>query len=438
MGAPVSNQFAIDVSWLPQGQGPREFGLTAASLKVTVGEKLATRIEDEWSQSVQQSTRVSAYPLALWIASSWWRLRWESLPFRNAPDNAWRVAHEMPGAGHGYLWPLLRFESDGEEIGAICNPSNPLSDEPVRYLADFRETISASSFESTLDGFVYLVLSRLDAIGASGTHLRELWSEVMEERADPTAAQERRLEARLGFEPDEAPVALIDRLESLSGRAGQSAVDELAPVCAGPMHDAILNQIEQLAALPGVEARISLPDAISIRDSLATTPWEKGWTLARKARRLYGLNGQPVSDKQLSEILGINAGAFEQAAGNNTRPPLGLGIRNGNPDQLKLVFRKRNRPGLRFEAVRFLSEQLLAPPGETWLPATDSSTARQKVQRAFAAEFLCPIEGLREFLDGDFSPELIEEAGDFFRVSELAVKSVLANHCEIPADRITA
>ena len=260
----------------------------------------------------------------------------------------------------------------------------------------------------------------------------------MEERADSSMARDRRLEARLGFEPDEAPVALIDRLESLSGRAGQSAVDELAPVCAGPMHDAILNQIEQLAALPGVEARISLPDAISIRDSLATTPWEKGWTLARKARRLYGLNGQPVSDKQLSEILGINAGAFEQAAGNNTRPPLGLGIRNGNPDQLKLVFRKRNRPGLRFEAVRFLSEQLLAPPGETWLPATDSSTARQKVQRAFAAEFLCPIEGLREFLDDDFSPELIEEAGDLFGVSELAVKSVLANHCEIPADRVTA
>ena len=438
MGAPVSNQFAIDVSWLPPGQGPGEISLTAASLKVTVGGKVATRIEDEWSKSVQQSTRVSAYPLALWIASSWWRLRWESLPFRNVPDSAWRIAHEMPGAGHGYLWPLLRFESDGEEISAICNPSNPLSDEPVRYLADFRETIAASSFESTLDGFVNLVLSRLDAIGASGTHLHELWSEVMAERADPSTSRDRRLEARLGFEPDEAPVVLIDRLESLSGRAGQSAVDELAPVCAGPLHDAILNQIEQLAALPGVEAHISLPGALSIRDSLSTTPWEKGWTLARKARQHYGLNGQPISDKHLSDILGIPDGAFEQAAANNTRPPLGLGIRNGNPGQLKLVFRKRNRPGLRFEAARFLSEQLLAPPSEVWLPATDSSTARQKVQRAFAAEFLCPIEGLREFLDGDFSPELIEEAGDLFGVSELAVKSVLANHCEIPADRVTA
>ena len=159
----------------------------------------------------------------------------------------------------------------------------------------------------------------------------------MAERADPSTSRDRRLEARLGFKPDEAPVALIDRLESLSGRAGQSAVDELAPVCAGPLHDAILNQIEQLAALPGVEAHISLPSALSIRDSLSTTPWEKGWTLVRKARQLFGLNGQPISGKHLSEILGISVGAFEQAAVNNTRPSLGLGIRNGNRGQLKLV-----------------------------------------------------------------------------------------------------
>jgi hypothetical protein len=37
-------------------------------------------------------------------------------------------------------------------------------------------------------------------------------------------------------------------------------------------------------------------------------------------------------------------------------------------------------------------------------------------------------------LNGDFSPEAIEEAGEYFGVSDLAVKSVLANHREIPFD----
>lgn len=430
----MNSQFAIDVSWLPPGQGPKEVSLTAAALQVTIGGKVATRIDDDWSRSVQQHTRVSAYPLALWIASSWWRLRWEPLPFRNVPDNAWRVAHEMPGAGQGYLWPLLRFESDGEEISAICAPSDPLSDEPVRYLADFRESISAAAFERTLDGFIDLVLSRLDTVGASGTHLHELWREVLEERADPASFRSRRLEARLGFEPDDAPGALIDRLEALAGLAGQSAVDELAPVCAGPQHSAILTQIEQLASLPGVEARVSLPGTLCIHDIRSTTPWELGWTLAGMTRQICGLNGQPISDKQLSDLLGIPAGALTQPLAGAARLPLGLGIRNGKDDHLKLLFRKRNRPALRFEAARFLSEQILAPQGEAWLPVTDSSTARQKVQRAFAAEFLCPIDGLREFLNGAVSPESIEEAADHFSVSELAVKSVLANHHEVPAD----
>lgn len=340
----------------------------------------------------------------------------------------------MPGAGQGYLWPLLRFESDGEEISAICAPSNPLSDEPVRYLADFRESISAAAFERTLDGFIDLVLSRLDTVGASGTHLHKLWNAVLEERADPASFRSRRLEARLGFEPDDAPGALIDRLEALSGLVGQSAVDELAPICAGPQHAAILTQIEQLAALPGVEARVSLPGPLSIHDIRSTTPWELGWTLAGMTRQICGLNGQPIADKQLSDLLGIPAGALTQPLAGDARLPLGLGIRNGKDDHLKLLFRKRNRPALRFEAARFLSEQILAPQGEAWLPATDSSTARQKVQRAFAAELLCPIEGLREFLNGDVSPESIEEAADHFSVSELAVKSVLANHHEVPAD----
>src|SRR6266567_6974705 len=175
MGTPVTNEFSIDISWLPgSSRGPDELRQTAASLRVTMGDKVATRVEDAWSKSMQRSARVSAYPLALWIASSWWRLRWESLPFRTKPDTSWRMAHEMPGAGHGYLWPLVTFASDGEAIDATCRPSNPLSAEPVRYVADFHDAIEARAFERALDEFVGSVLARLDAVGLSGTELRLL------------------------------------------------------------------------------------------------------------------------------------------------------------------------------------------------------------------------------------------------------------------------
>jgi hypothetical protein len=277
-----------------------------------------------------------------------------------------------------------------------------------------------------------LVLARLEAFGISGTHLHDLWCEVREEHADPELANHRRLEARLGFDPGEAPEGLMRRLDVLRQSAGREAVDELAPVCAGPQHAEILDRIEQFSSLPGVTAYFSMPEPVSGPAATSTTPWERGQGLARLARQHLGFGHLPISDKQLADALGISE--LPKPGGPTPRPPLGLAIRDSGTARMKLLFRKRNLPALRFEAARFLAEQISAPPRESWLPATDTSTARQKAQRAFAAEFLCPIGSLRQFLNGDFSPEAIEEAGEHFGLSDLAVKSVIANHREIPFD----
>jgi len=426
---------SIDVSWLPESHGPREVSCTAASLRIEIGDKVATRIDDDWSKSVWESTRVSAYPLALWIASSWWRLRWESRPFRSAPDTSWRMSHEVAGAGHGYLWPLMTFESDGLAIDVTCRPSNPLSGEPIRYLAGFRDTISASVFEQILDQFADLVLARLDASGIGQTDLHHLWRAVREERRDPDLAHSRQLEARLGFDPGEAPEVLMQRLSALCRSAGQGAVDELAPVCAGPENAAILDKIQQFAEGPGVTAHGSMAESLKAENAVFSTPWERGQSLARMARQHLGLDHRPISDKQLADALGVSE--FPKPDPLFARSPLGLAIRSSGGSQMKLLFRKRNAPALRFEAARFLSEQVSAPEWESWLPATDTRTARQKAQRAFAAEFLCPIGALRQFLDKDFSPDSIAAAGEHFGVSDLAVKSVLANHREIAYDLVT-
>ena len=98
---------------------------------------------------------------------------------------------------------------------------------------------------------------------------------------------------------------------------------------------------------------------------------------------------------------------------------------------MRLHFRKRNRAGLRFEAARLLCDELIAPDSDKWLPATDSRTSRQKIQRAFAAELLCPINSLDEFLSGDYTPERIEDAAEHFGISPLAISSHLANNNRI-------
>ncbi len=344
------------------------------------------------------------------------------------------MSHEMPGAGYGFLWPPVTFESDGEQISLHCRPSNPLSSEPVKYLAGFSETVPAQAFEREIDGFIDLVLARLQATSGAKTHLQALWSEIVEERADAVMSAGRKLEASLGFDPDEAPEELMDKMGVLSERAGKAAVEEMAPVCAGPDPVRILKQIEAFSARPGVDARISPPSALMKQYSGSGAPWERGWNLARMVRQAYGFNGEPLPDERLATVLDISPEVLRNPIGGTARAPLSLAIRNGAGDRVKLLLRKRNRPGLRFEAARLLAEQILTPEEERWLPAADSGTVRQKVQRAFAAEFLCPYEALLDFLNGDFSPEAIEEAGEHFGVSELAIKSHLANHGQMDSE----
>ena len=66
-----------------------------------------------------------------------------------------------------------------------------------------------------------------------------------------------------------------------------------------------------------------------------------------------------------------------------------------------------------------------------WLASTDLGTSRQKYQRAFAAEFLCPLNALLSFLNGDFSSYAIEEAASKFEVSEQVVTNQLLNNGSI-------
>ena len=89
-------------------------------------------------------------------------------------------------------------------------------------------------------------------------------------------------------------------------------------------------------------------------------------------------------------------------------------------------------PARRFEAARLLSDFMFASMKDRWLPATDAKTVRQKLQRAFSAEFLCPISSLKHLLQGDYSSDSLDEAGYYFGVSPLAIRSHLANHGLIP------
>lgn len=415
-------ELCINAKWMSSASGEPEVTATAALFDMYVDNICLTRNQDIWAETVRDNVFVSAYPLAMWFASSWWRLNHEPLPTKQ-PDHDWRVAHELGAANHGFVWPRVIFIPDGEAIHVWAGTSMT-PDQSVQYLQALEtpRMITLSGFQQSVQRFIHGVLARLDAKGLAGSNLAHLWALVQEDSADPETVRRRRLEAELGFDPEECPEQALNAALQWESQVGDAALSELAPAIAASGAPPDLALIGQLANADGIVGTPDIsPDSIDHLDHGA--PWERAIHDARTLRNKMGNVSDPIHNRSLYELLGLSSEAVANWATPVERSPVAVAV-PVDDHQLKFIPRRRNPAGQRFEMARFLGEYLRSSSYEArWLASTDLSTFRQKYQRAFAAEFLCPIDSLTSFLSGDFSSYAIEEAAAKFDVSEQTITS---------------
>jgi hypothetical protein len=386
--------------------------------------RIATRCYNALSDSERDFTRVSLYPMAQWLAASWWRLRWEpdSSETASRPPANWGLSHDLAASGHGFLWPNLTFASDGEWMQLHVRPSSRQSQEPTRYLSEFSVSIPIQDFETSIDQFLEKILLRLEPLG--NTDLHDLWREILHERHIPELTRLRQAEASLGFDPDEAPAATIQRFLDLGAQIGDRASKEMMPACAGGDPATNLDKILALSRQSGILGKPQVPPA-PLDSTNAEQPFERANCLARSLRNDLGIPLEPIRDSVLTDVLGIPS---ESLAKPPAASSIGLATKAEKKDNLNFYFRKNNYPGRRFEAARFVADYLFAHPSDRWLPLTDAVTVRQKLQRAFAIEFLCPIESLERHLNGATHQDALDDAAEHYGISPFAIKSHLQNH----------
>lgn len=425
---------SISWQWMSSIHETPEVRETGAKLKITLNREVLTRNVDEWSKTVSDDVRLSAYPLALWLASNWWRLRWEPLP-TTVPSLSWRMSHELAAAGYGYVWPRVLFASDGEAVQVWAAPSAESEPSPVNFLTAAHGVVRAGDFEHSIDNFLGGVIARLEAVGIAETTLQSLVAELAEERADASLAAYRRLEAVAGFDAGEGPPGILGQLEALIPQAGLNAAQEMATLCASPHSEQVLADAIRIAGEGGLQAKpteLAADEALHAGVERHAPAWVRGKDLALRLRRRLAMNGQPISDGDLYDVMGITPHQIANSA-SQVRVPLGLAVREAQ-GQLALHPRRRSATGFRFELARYLCDHAMASEGDHWLPVTDGKTSRQKAQRAFAAEFLCPIDALTGYLSGDFSDDAMEDAANHFRVGPLAVRTQLVNNGILPRE----
>ncbi len=429
MESVVSAAFNIDYEWLHSEEANADEQATLAELAITVGESCATEVEDILAKSVRSHARLSAFHLAEWFASNWWRLMWEPEP--QTDTYSWRASHKVGNAGSGYVWPDLSFSSDWQSVTLSANPTPRCDAEPVRYLNRFKISISIEDFEEGVGNFIEGTIARLFSVSRTQSELNTLWDEVVWERRDSDVSQWRSLEACMGYDPDEAPDGLIDSLLKQMDSYGAKAIQEMASAS----KTQTISHINELhdAARGSEGISVHIPDYNDIRQRLqmetdpSDIPWKRAECAAQIARKAWGLE-IPITTNRLSELFHFTESQFTGSRSNNQKSLI-AGFRDSDtPDGFHISWNSNHPNSRRFALARMVSDHITAPEKESLLPGTRSVTNRQKFQRAFAQEFLCPFDALTDELGHETpSSDDIHGVAEYFDVSPLMIHTTLVN-----------
>jgi len=342
----------------------------------------------------------------------------------------------MAAIGSGYVWPDLVFRgSDGSQISVICKrylSADMESFSPIRFLNGFHTTISVADFENGARSFVQTVLARLTTVGIPKSDLHDLWNDLSAEWANPKLSSYRRLEALLGLEPDENDALVLSALK-WGKQFGQGAIEELA---AESSSNAILGIIGEAKALAGrVKTFADIPghqelSGFPIESALPANaaPWQRAQSLAYALRKKWDFGMSPITDEHLADRLSLSVKKLRE-----TKPeaPFSFGYRGPAAGKVGFLLSRAHDHGRRFDTARLIGDFLSFDQDDRIMPATNTMTVRQKFQRAFAAEFLCPSEMLKEQYPGGVDQrslgKVIDEISSRYNVAEQVVLHHMEN-----------
>ncbi len=407
---------------------------------MTANERLLTVGQDIESNELRHGPHVAGYPLAEWFIWNWWRIRWEGeRPSAESAQRRWEFAHSMATVGEGYAWPNILVFTDGVQTFLQSSPTRNPGKVSFRYIgAAKREIVRPAQLETAIDGFIENILTRLGNRNIGNSNLHLLWNDLKAERQGPEAARLRRLEAQLGYDPDEIDETVLRNRLGDMPTLGEWALGEMAHDAAlhgdGQEHMLSATELSDIAYDSGFNANpddtVSLECDADLPEPAETAAWRVGKSAARSLRDRLNLDSQPVSNIQLSEFAGTTVDTITDT--NRRSPAVSFVLSGQGGGTAHVALRSNWETGRRFDLARLVGDRVLSRKlqyaGERLHPATRAHSYRQKAQRAFAAELLSPFSSTEEMLNGDYSEEKQNEAAEYFNVSAMTIRTQLVNH----------
>jgi hypothetical protein len=418
------NTFSIEAHRIPGSIGDDD----PQSIVIRLGETVFTQLLRPGQDKLDDALQAPASQLAFWLVDNWWRLRFECVPPTRASAQ-WRLAHDMTSIGGGFPWPRLRIWGEGERVGLASKSDREGVVGPVRYVTDALFFILGKDFESAIDQFLTLVADEKSGYGSDRDALGKLCKILRAERADPEIAQWRRVEAQLGFDPDQAPESLVEEVGRFSERYGIAGIEEAVQAHPGIEAAKVLNHEIRVAETNGwnCDFTAAIRSVGKLSHDYTLPPWRTAQEFAQRLRKAIGISSGLVQNKVLAGVVDIHPDALEAAAPEGGRRlEYGLRLKTERP-RSRLVFHHKAETSRRFELGRAIGDAIWGR--DSVGPIASSKTARQKFQRAFAQSLLCPFDELMAALNtSDPTDDDIADAAQGFNVSERVVRTTLMNN----------
>ena len=409
--------------------GGADSGTDPRRISMRLGDACLTRLIRRGSNGPDDWLEAPPVPLAFWFIDNWWRMRWEPTPHREL-NAEWRLAHHLSSVGAGYHWPNVSIWGEGSRVGIAVHADINNLKPSLKFVAQpLLDYVPSPTFEDAIDRFIQDVL---EDVGDASDGLNAEYRQLQSERTEPAVAAWRKLEAMLGFDPDEAPDGLVARLESLSAQYGSGPLQEAALAHQGERAAEVLDNCIQAAKSSNVLIRSPYPgetiaNPIHIDRESIQSPCVLGVDAANQVRDWLGVPPGPIPNTRLSEIVGTNVDHLTTKRRSVCEVPYALRLREENGSRLAL--RSTWSHARRFELCRSLGD-IIWSRNDSMGPLSAAKSERQKFQRAFAQGLLYPFDDLQAYVNTDEPGEDdIHAAARHFHVSERLIEATLiSNH----------
>ena len=365
---------------------------------------------------------ISVYPLAEEIALNWWRLF-------GSRDGELRL---LDGRG-GYALPDVRLAFDGAGLAVRCLPAvyeNP----DVRFTHRGDSRVTRAQAESALTDFLQDVVARLTAAEVQDSGLQLRWRRVLASRQDAEESAFCEAAGALGLDPYHIADADADLIVDAGALFSGDPLAELLSGLSEPGNrvSGVLSWLHEAEGRP--EKLSQLPGLHDLRETMADVrqfgqdewPWAAGYRCARAVRRRLDIDwGERFDVSGLAERL--EGPRFADAASVS-------GVRaivetRAETTHVHLPTVKRYGEASRlFAFCRALGDAVANPPAERSVVNNLHNATRQATGRAFAAEFLTPID---EVLSMQDDGKNLHEIAEDFGVAKPVVERQLQNRQRI-------